>query len=399
MTASPTAVVAGGPPARRVGSRRVGGRRWLRLAIPFLVLTAFWAITVIAHSMQQPNLDDPGTLSPTGTGPDGSSELSAHLAAEGVTVERVTSSAAAIRAAVGVDATIFVPTPDFLAPAALHALRLSPGQHRVVVVKPSIQAVVLQSLPIVPVGERWATGVATTRCADGHMALLGPATVRRTVYVPSTDPSRVTTNCYGGAILGIKDQDVELVVVGATEPFRNSRIDEVHNAALGSALLREHRHVIWLDIHEPEPFDQLKPPSPRLPDYSRDDQKRGGTGNPIIDAFPSGLWAIIVLGITGAALLALAQARRLGGPSSRAVAGCRAGRGGGDRPRPALPTHPRAPDHTGRPALVRHPAHRPGPEPVWSADPIIGRGRFPDRAADRRVRIRSRPNPVRSRAG
>src|SRR5262245_63163423 len=106
-------------------------RRWHRLAIPFGLLILFWGFTVIAHAVEQPNLSDPGTLSPTGTGPDGSSELARRLQADGVTIERVTTNLQALQAAAANDATIFVPAPSFVSPSFLSLVKSVAGRHRI----------------------------------------------------------------------------------------------------------------------------------------------------------------------------------------------------------------------------------------------------------------------------
>jgi hypothetical protein len=51
-----------------------------------------------------------------------------------------------------------------------------------------------------------------------------------------------------------------------------------------------------------------------LPNYRRPGQDRSNSGSSTIDAFPSWLWASLLLVSVGALLLALARARRLGPP-------------------------------------------------------------------------------------
>ena len=53
---------------------------------------------------------------------------------------------------------------------------------------------------------------------------------------------------------------------------------------------------------------------PTPPPYERGDRDRTNTGIPLFDAFPVQLWAVLVVLLIGAVLLALAQARRLGPP-------------------------------------------------------------------------------------
>lgn len=92
MTTAPTRAPSVGVPPRRPARPR----RWHRLAVPFAVLALVYLVTGVTHALEEPDLGDPGTLSPTGSGPDGSSRLAALLADRGVNIRRVTSSAQAI---------------------------------------------------------------------------------------------------------------------------------------------------------------------------------------------------------------------------------------------------------------------------------------------------------------
>jgi hypothetical protein len=294
--------------------------RWLRLAIPFLVLGLFWGGTTLARAIEEPDLDDPGTLSPAGTGRDGSSQLAELLVAGGIQIERVTSTKEAIAAAARGDATIFAPTPDFLGPQFLDRAHRLPGQHRVVIVKPNLRAFILQDLPFAEIGDRWATGISPPRCDTARLGSgggpIGRASLRRARYAPYAEPEDVTIDCFGGAVVGYRSGDTEVVVVGATEPFRNDRIDEETNQALATALLSQHDRLIWLDVHSKEPIERsgVDLPAPHLPEYRRGQQDRTNTGYPTIDAFPARLWVLLLLGAVVLVLLALARARRLGGP-------------------------------------------------------------------------------------
>jgi hypothetical protein len=55
-------------------------------------------------------------------------------------------------------------------------------------------------------------------------------------------------------------------------------------------------------------------PDIELPAYRRDDTRQGATGNQVFDAFPRGLWAVLLVLGVAAVLLAFARGRRLGGP-------------------------------------------------------------------------------------
>lgn len=286
------------PPRRR--------RRWPRIVLPLAVVTLFWLVSLVAHFYQDPNFGDPGTLSPLGTGRHGSSQLAQLLGERDVTIERVTSTTAAIEAARGRDATILVPAPDLLDGRLVGELIGAAGLHRVVLVRPGLWGQITSNLAAGAATRRWATTTAEPGCSEPYARQAGTALVYRDRYVGLD----LTTNCYGGSLIGGRAIDVEILLVGATEPFRNDRIGEVGNAALATGLLTRHELLIWVDVHKSE----LRPPRLTLPEYQRGEQDRTNTGNPLLDAFPVQLWTVFVLLVGAGALLAVARARRLGPP-------------------------------------------------------------------------------------
>jgi hypothetical protein len=297
--------------------KRRRSRRWLRAVIPFVVVAVGWLFTGAMHAIEEPNLDDPGTMSPTGTGPHGSSRLAAMLTANGVTVEHVTSGRNALQFAAASDATVFIPAPNYLRPEFYADLAVVAGQHRVVLVQPGLLTAVFSGLPIFPTGDRWATAVVEPRCGTAYANRAGRAAAHNSSYTvdDSFDAGFSTTvDCYDGGLVGVRQGDTESIYVGATDPFRNDRIDEVGNAALATALLSEYRRLIWVDVHASEPIARPSLPALSLPEYRRDDQDRTSTGLPFLDAFPSWLWATLLLAAGATILLAIARARRLGPP-------------------------------------------------------------------------------------
>lgn len=301
MTATLTRVdAAADRPQRR--------RRWPRIVAPIGVVAAFWALSLITHTYQDPNFADPGTLSPLGTGRHGSSELAERLRERGIEIERVTSSAAAVEAARGRDATVLVPAPDLLDGRLLGELTRARGSYRIVLLRPGLIGRLSSGLPVGVVHSRWAAQTTDPDCADPVAQQAGPAMVFRDRY-RSFDPS--TTLCYHGSLVQGQVMDVEVVFVGATEPFRNDRIAEAGNAELATGLLARHDRVVWVDVHASE----IRPQLPDfLPEYERGEQDRTNTGNPLLDAFPVQLWIAFVLLVAAGLLLAVARARRLGPP-------------------------------------------------------------------------------------
>jgi hypothetical protein len=298
------------PPAPPAGPRKPRReRRWIRLALPLGLVLLFWAVTYTLHAMDEPDLGEAGTFSPVGTGAHGSSRLADLLREQGVTVERVTTPAEAVRAATGRDATVFIPTPDFVGSRILAVLGQAPGSHRVVVVRPGTLFRISAALPVGVRTSRWATATVAPDCSTDFAERAGPAAMRRDVY----EADQPAIRCYGGGLVGFRFESNETLYVGASEPFRNDRIDEAGNARLAVGLLAAHPRVIWVDVHAPAPLE-IDRPQIDLPNYERPDQNRTNTGFPIIDAFPSFLWAFLVLAAGGAVLLAIVRARRLGPP-------------------------------------------------------------------------------------
>ena len=284
-------------------------RRWHRLAIPFLVLGLLYLVTAVAHLVEEPDLGDPGTLSPDGSGPDGSDRLAGMLTAAGVEIHLVTSSREALAALSAVpDATVFVPTPNLLDPEFFFRAEQQPGGHRLVLVRPNGRTAsrvgFLSSLP------RWAARTVRPGCDTDFAVAAGPATVLRSRYRAIDGPAHI--NCYGGGLVGLAAGEREVLVVGATDPFRNSRIGEAGNAALATALLSRHRDLIWVDVHKAEPR-RAASADLSLPEYRQPD--RGARAQSVVlAALPPALWAVLGLLFAVALLTALVRARRLGPP-------------------------------------------------------------------------------------
>jgi hypothetical protein len=291
-------------------ARRSGLPRWLRIVIPLGVVALFWAATLAVHIYEDPNFADPDTLSPLGTGRHGSSQLAELLQARDITIERVTSTAAAVEAARDRDATILVPAPDLLNGRLVYELRDDPGEHRVVLVQPGLFGVVTSGLASWVAGTRWAAEEVEPGCVIPEARQAGPATVHRNRYVGST----LAVRCYGDSLVGDRVNGVEVLLVGATDPFRNDRIGEAGNAALATGLLARHDVVIWVDVHAREPQPMPPPPEFELPEYERGELDRTATGYEMLDAFPVQLWVVVVVLVGAGLLLAVAAARRLGPP-------------------------------------------------------------------------------------
>ncbi|OLB75354.1 MAG: hypothetical protein AUI14_21210 [Actinobacteria bacterium 13_2_20CM_2_71_6] len=257
-TEPPTAGPARPAEARPARKRR--SRRWLRLVIPFAVVLALLIGTGIVHMMQEPDVTDPAFLSPTSSAPIGAQRLASQLTGQGVTIDRVTKTSDALVKAYQGEVTLFVPAPSLVHAYYLRMLKLLPSSTRVVLVQPSPLTLTQGRIPVSGGGSRWATKAVVPNCGLPEAAKAGIAGVYHSFYGDAGGEE--TARCYGGALLGLRYADAEVLLVGATDPFRNDRIGEYGNAALATGLLAAHRRVIWLDLHRNEPAPGLIDRSP-----------------------------------------------------------------------------------------------------------------------------------------
>jgi hypothetical protein len=338
---------ATGPAAAVAAPRR--RRRWHRLAVPLGLAALLITVTLVAHEVDQPDPTEPGFLSPVATDADGGSRLAADLRARGVDVRRETALAPALSATTDGLATLFVPAPGLLHPDTVGALRDLPGQTRLVLVDPPRQVLEGADLPLVPAGRRWAAR-AVAPDADGRpcplpeAARAGVAAAERQRYaVAPHQPAEGVERCYADGLVRVPR--TETVVIGASDPFRNDRIDERGNRELAAGLLGRTARVVWLDLDGPAPPPRSADgsgdpawsplPDPRTDEgigngRSSDDStgdapgsgSRDGAGradrpdptNPLWEAFPGWFWALLAQLALAALLVVLWRARRLGPP-------------------------------------------------------------------------------------
>src|SRR4029450_5030667 len=107
-------------------------------------------------------------------------------------------------------------------------LREAPGWHRVVLVRPGTLFRIGAGLPVGVRTSRWATATVAPDCSSDFAVRAGQAAMRRDVY----EADRPDIRCYGGGLVGFRFESTETLYVGASDPFRNDRIDEAGNARL-----------------------------------------------------------------------------------------------------------------------------------------------------------------------
>ncbi|GAA4450537.1 DUF4350 domain-containing protein [Phytohabitans houttuyneae] len=323
-------------------------RRWHRFAIPLGVVVLIFTVTGVTYAVNEPDPGDPAFLSPVSGDGIGARRLAEALAARGVQVERETRTSDALVSAYEGDATLFVPVPRVVHPDYLDMLRLMPPSTRIVLVDPARQVLEDAAIPLAPGGRRWAARAVPPGCAVQEAREAGTAAALRQRYKGEG------IRCYGAGVVQLDLQRADLVVIGASDPFRNDRIGEHGNAALATGLLATRPRVVWLDLHKLEPPPGVTdepgsssgvPPSlgtdPRGGSGEADGEgegSRGGEGdesssggssgdesssssasdedseNPLWDAFPQWFWALLIQLALAVVLLALWRARRLGPP-------------------------------------------------------------------------------------
>lgn len=324
-------------------------RRWHRIAIPIGVVVLLLVVTWITHAVDQPDRDDPGFLSSVNTDDDGGSRLAAELRARGVAIQRTTSTRRALSLASDDGFTLFVPAPALVHPLYLPLLVDPAERARVVLVDPSQRVLDDADMPLTTADRRWAARTVGT-AADGRPCPLpevraaGSAAALRQRYTDASGLDYGADRCYDGGLVRSRWRGNDVVVVGASDPFRNDRIDERGNVALAAGLLSAYNLVIWLDLDGPEspppyhPDGDLEPWSPApgepapfdagdadggSPDGSEEDDGEPGPSrqanppdeaNPLWNAFPPWFWALLVQLAVAVVLAMLWRARRLGPP-------------------------------------------------------------------------------------
>jgi hypothetical protein len=279
--------------------------------IPFAVLGLLVGPTWLARHLEEPDLGDPATLAPSGTGPDGSSQLARLLAERGVAIEPVGTLPEAIAALeTGGDAVVFIPKPTTLGAALAGQAARAPADHRVVLVAPTGFQLAVTGLPVTRGPQRWAAVATEPGCDLPEAVAAGPASALRGRYA-GAEPDPV---CYRGGLVRTRVGRPEVFVVGATDPFRNRRIGEHGNARLAVGLLAARDRVIWagaLPIEVGFRLPEFGPP--RRPERDR----TGASGfADLVAGYPPGVLAGLGLAALLAVLVALARARRLGPPVS-----------------------------------------------------------------------------------
>jgi hypothetical protein len=320
--------------------------RWLRLASPIAVVLAAFVATGIIHALQQADPGDTDYLSPGSTAPIGSSRLAEALRAKGVTIKRVTSTyEASTTLWADKNATLFVTAPGYTDVEHLTESQWFPPLSHIVLVRPDDTFLQQTDWPASTAGERWAASAP----APGCDLFREPAAVRKLSYKTTGE------SCYQGGAVEFVVAPATVALVGASDPFRNDRLDEHGNRDFALSLLGRNREVIWLDRHSPDKWPTSD--GPVVTDRPAPDGGGEPTGDDTADptetpaggdggsqtttpagsgddghprthqpdgeaqrarqqanTFPPQVWAFVLLVLLAGAAFAAASARRLGTP-------------------------------------------------------------------------------------
>ena len=329
-------------------AKRKRSWRWLRLAGPIAVVLAAFLATGIVHALQQADPGDRNYLNPDSPAAIGSSRLAEALRAQGITVHRVTSTyEASTTLWAQPNSTLFVTAPAFTDIKHLTESQWYPPGSHIVLVRPDDNFLYEADWPAATIGERWTASAPAPGCD-----LFGdPAAVHKRYYRASG------TTCYQGGVVQFPLGPATVALVGASDPFRNDRLDEHGNRNFALSLLGQNRQVIWLDRHQTDEWptsdgvpvtDRPAPDGPGdstgAPPATADtpgsghgdggtqgDGQNGGDGQgqqprshkpdgeaqqarQQANAFPPRVWAVVLLVLLAGAAFAAASARRLGTP-------------------------------------------------------------------------------------
>ncbi|HZM82475.1 MAG TPA: DUF4350 domain-containing protein [Candidatus Limnocylindrales bacterium] len=242
-------------------------RRWFRGLTPLVVVLTLIALSVTLHSLAQPDTGEAHYLSPQPSGhqPTSGEQLADLLRTKGITIKRETRSSDALMAtwALKGQATLFIPTPEYMHPDYLWMLRRSPTSTRVVLVEPNARQV-YDAVPVLGVGDtRWTSRVASPG-RGCSLTTAGRAGVFRTRYGALRKAEQPPRVCYDNGLVAIDYMSVEFVLAGSADPFRTDRIAEHDNAKLAVDLLSTKPTVVWLDLHVTEPKPKTYSENPGL---------------------------------------------------------------------------------------------------------------------------------------
>lgn len=280
-----TEVVGDGSTAR---SRAAG--RW-RGARPWLVVLGVLVVGALVMTLPAPPASTtPGA--PDNAGASGTRAVARVLERQGVTVEHVTTTRAAVRAATG-GSTVVVIGDEFLAQEQVEALE---GLQDDLVLVDAGWALSTIAPGVTPSG---AAGTRTRRdagCDDPDARAAGTITAAGGYDDDGTaDATCFPDGAGGSAYVALEQDGRRITALSDLRPLTNEAITEEGNAALALRVLGRHEHLVW---YVPS-YDDIAP---------LDGQDAGTTLTDLVPwVRPVAAWLALVLVVT-----VLWRARRLG---------------------------------------------------------------------------------------
>jgi hypothetical protein len=259
---------------------------WRAARVPVAIALVVVAVAVVTALVT--GTGDGGVLHPEDTGAAGGRALARILAAEGVEVDLVETTADAVRAGDDQDTTLLVVRPWMLRPSQVEALAgLDAGE--LVLVEPDGDTLAGLAPSL---GHDLEVDVTERAPGCRPLADVGTADLGGTTFTTGTGTGG-TDRCYDGTLVRTTAGGRAVTVLGTGTPLHNRHLDEVGNAALSLRLLGRTGRLVWY-----------------VPSYT--DPALDGERRPLSELVPAGWkFAAVQLGIA-AVLLALWRSRRLG---------------------------------------------------------------------------------------
>ncbi|WP_353827350.1 DUF4350 domain-containing protein [Agromyces sp. SYSU T0242] len=236
-------------------------RTWFLLAI--VLVAGALALLALQGALRAPG----GSLAADGAGPGGAQALARVLADRGVEVEPVRSLDSALAAA-RAGATVFVHDEfGFLGRDGVR--RLARDAELIVVARPDFATLEELAPGVRLAGELGAAPDAASCDLPAAVRAVALSDGQRALRIDDAGPDTGFRGCFPGEddgfalVAGTSPDGRDVVLVGATTPFSNERIDEAGNAALAIGLLGGRDRVAW---YLPGPGDAVAADAPTLPE-------------------------------------------------------------------------------------------------------------------------------------
>ena len=216
--------------------------RWQALRWPLAAVAVVLLAGVALVAIQPRVTSTP--YSPEAVGAEGARALAQVLAAQGVTIETVATSRAAVAAA-GPGTTLLVAQAYLLDDAQV--ARLAAGGPDLVVLEPRPdQTETLTDGALTLVGASVPDEPLAARCEDPDAAAAATAVGGRAAVTALDDRATVCFRIGEHGLHGtVTAAERRVDVLDAPEIVTNDRIDEAGNAALALRLLGRHEHLVW----------------------------------------------------------------------------------------------------------------------------------------------------------